>query len=244
MKHSLLLCYILFALLQVQAQTEIISIFPDRIDTLFQVDASDGYADLVAEGKIRNNTSDTLYIRWQRRVLTTPNGWRTKICDANLCYVEIVDSNIDPDLLLEEPVIIPPFETVNLDVHLIAYGATGTGVVEIELSLMGLPDDVIGVAEYQMEVTTKRQRRIESRKSLRVYPNPSNNYLNVSTSELVKTVYVYNMVGRIVATFAANRSGVYDIGSLPNGIYLVSLVDAQGNVLKTTRVNKKRAISP
>lgn len=243
MKSSFLTIFILLGLFAAQAQQDIVTLLPNRVDTLFQVDISDSYDDLIAEGLIQNNTADTLYLKWRRRVLSIPNGWTTKICDNNLCYVEIVGSNIDPDLLLEEPVIIEPFGTANLDVHIIPYGATGTGVVEIELSLMGEADDIIGVAEFQMEVA-ERERRPASRKSLRVYPNPSSNYLNVSTSPLVDKVRVYNMVGRVVKIFDASRLGVYDISGLPNGIYLVSLVDEKGNVLKTTRVTKKRAITP
>lgn len=245
MKASILAIFITLSLSVVtNAQQDIVTLLPNRVDTLFQVDQASSYDDYVAKGLIKNNTADTLYLRWERRLLSIPNGWTTKICDANLCYVEIVGSNIDPDLLLEEPVIVPPFGTANLDVHIVPYGAVGTGVVEIELSLMGQPEDIIGVAEYQMEVAERVRPIVENRKSLRVYPNPSSNYLNVSTSPLVDQVRLYNMVGRVVKTFEASRAGVYDISNLPNGIYLVSLVDAKGNVLKTTRVTKKRSISP
>ncbi len=244
MKLYLLVLSICFSACTLFAQ-DIVSLTPARVDTLFQVDISNSFDDLVAHGLIKNKTRDTLYIKWRRRVLSIPNGWSTKICDANLCYVEIVDSNIDPDLLLEEPVIIPPYGTANLDVHIVANGAVGTGVVEIELSIMGQPDDIIGVAEYQMEVRdVSRQQASSNRKSLRVYPNPSNNFINVSTNALVDKVVVYNMVGRVVKEFPANRSGVYNITNLPNGIYLVSLQDRKGDILKTTRVTKKRAISP
>lgn len=244
MKFFLLVLSIFFSVITLSSQ-DIVSLNPARVDTLFQVDISNSFEDLVAHGLIQNNTKDTLYIKWKRRVLTIPNGWNTKICDANLCYVEIVDSNIDPDLLLEEPVIIPPYGTANLDVHIVPNGAVGTGLVEIELSLLGLPDDIIGVAEYQMEVKNLNySRAANSRKSLRVYPNPSSNFITVSTNNLIEKVVVYNMVGREVKTFEPNRSGVYDISDLRNGIYLVGLYDKTGEIMKTTRVTKKRAISP
>ena len=245
MKSTLLVLLIILGSFAVYGQQDIVSLLPRRVDTLFQVELANSYNDLVAEGLIRNNTGDTLYLRWRRRVLSIPNGWGTKICDANLCYVEIVDSNIDPDLLLNEPVVIPPYGTANLDVHIVPNAAVGTGVVEIELSLVDEPDDIIGVAEYQMEVAElPTQRPASTRKSLRVYPNPSNNYLNVSNNPLVEKITVYNLVGRAVKTFDASRAGVYDISDLPNGIYLVGLYNAKGDILKTTRVTKKRSVSP
>lgn len=244
MKFFLLLLTILLSTFTLSAQ-DIVTFSPTRVDTLFQVDISNSFDDLVAHGLIRNKTKDTLRIKWKRRVLSIPNGWSTKICDANLCYVEIVDSNIDPDLLLEEPVIIPPYGSANLDVHIVPNRAAGTGVVEIELSIVGEEDDIIGVAAYQMEVRDLSRRQIsDNRKSLRVYPNPSSNFLNISYNPLIEKVMVYNMVGRVVKTFDATRAGVYDISELPNGIYLIGLYDDNGELIKTTRVTKKRAITP
>ena len=47
------------------------------------------------------------------------------------------------------------------------------------------------------------------------------------------------MVGRAVKDFEVKNGADYDIGNLPNGIYLVGLFDQKGNIIKTVRVSKR-----
>ena len=50
-----------------------------------------------------------------------------------------------------------------------------------------------------------------------VYPNPATDYIKLTDDDLVRTIYVSNMLGRKVRAFDASKSERYEIGDLPNG---------------------------
>ncbi len=229
------------------AQQSMVTIKPNPVDTVFQVDAvrlaaGEPY-DLVAKATLINNTNDTLIIRWERNVVNVARGWDTKICDNNLCYVEIVNSNIDPTLMLNEPLILLPKGKSNLDVHFLPNGVVGTGKVELEVALARDPNRVLAVGQYNVEVVavTLTSTQNVQKRTIQVYPNPSGDYFSLSSSENVDRITVYNMVGRAVRTFRAEDNTMYDISKLPDGIYLIGLHDKKGSVIKTIRISKRSA---
>lgn len=73
--------------------------------------------------------------------------------------------------------------------------------------------------------------------TLRVFPNPAVDYIEVSESQQVEMVAVYNLVGRRVKTFQYGDGEKYFIGDLPRGMYLVQLIGNRNSVLTTQRVN-------
>ena len=77
------------------------------------------------------------------------------------------------------------------------------------------------------------------KESLQVFPNPADNFIGISTNDLVKRIAVFNLVGHEMKTFTANKGQKYYVGDLPKGIYLVQLLGHEGKVLKTQRVSKR-----
>lgn len=245
MKQALLFLFFLLTSLSALKAQDLVTITPNPVDTIFEVDgarlASGEPFDLVAAATIVNNTVDTLLIRWERNVVNLPTGWETKICDENLCYVEFVNSNIDAELMLNEPLILEPNSTSNLDVHFVPNGFTGVGKVEVEIALASEPNRVIAIGEYNSEVVTITTSTTQqaTAKSIRIYPNPSGDYLTLSSKRNIARMVVYNMVGRAVRSFDVDDNNMYDISGLSNGIYLVSLYDRKGSIIKTLRVSKR-----
>jgi len=50
---------------------------------------------------------------------------------------------------------------------------------------------------------------------------------------------MYNIVGDRVKTFYAYRNKRYYVDDLPDGLYLVRLMDVNNRVIKTLRLNKR-----
>lgn len=247
MKSILLFLFAFLTSTLLLAQQSIITIRPSPVDTVFQVDAARLAAgepfDLVAHATLINNTNDTLIIRWERNVINVSRGWDTKICDNNLCYVEIVNSNIDQNLMLNEPLILLPKGKSNLDVHFVPNGMVGTGKVEVEVALAKDPNRVLAVGQYNVEVvavTVTSTQNVQKR-TIQVYPNPSGDYFSLSSSENIDRITVYNMVGRAVRTFSVAENTMYDISRLPDGIYLIGLYNKKGSIIKTIRISKRSA---
>lgn len=218
-----------------------ITISPTPVDTVFEVELATAFLDLVAKSNIINNTSDTLYLKWERNIVSMPDTWDAKVCDPNLCYNDFISSNIDPDLMLNEPVVLLPNGKANLDLHFVPNGVAGTGQVEVEVALVEEPNEILAVATYNAEVVGKTTSvRDFRRRSALVYPNPSGDYLTIASEVKVAKMLIYNMVGRIVKQFnTTGYNDIYDIRDLPDGIYLVGLIDRYGEVIKTEKLSKR-----
>jgi hypothetical protein len=72
-----------------------------------------------------------------------------------------------------------------------------------------------------------------------IYPNPASEYIFVSNEEAVKSILVYNVLGRKMKNFEVEKGEHYEIGDLPNGLYVVQLVGKNNKVLTTQRLTKR-----
>jgi hypothetical protein len=72
-----------------------------------------------------------------------------------------------------------------------------------------------------------------------VYPNPATEYIKLSDEDAVRSVSISNMLGRKVRTFEVTKGEHYDIGDLPNGLYLIQIVGKNNKILTTQRLTKR-----
>ncbi|MEN0047731.1 MAG: T9SS type A sorting domain-containing protein [Bacteroidota bacterium] len=239
MKRTLTLLLFSLAFLISEAQRGAVSFVPINKDTTFIVDLVAAYQPLALKGYLQNNTNQTIKVRWERNPIELPSDWSIEIQDKNAAYPEFVDSNIDDALYINEPVILKPKERVRLDVYLTPNGKIGSAIIGIDVSLADSPEVVISSDEFHVEVRSRFRQR--QQKGTRIFPNPSDNFLNLSNMDDVDRLVVYNMVGRAVKTFEVEEGTRYEVGNLPDGIYLVGLFDKKGNILKTVRISKRGA---
>ena len=77
-------------------------------------------------------------------------------------------------------------------------------------------------------------------KQLMVYPNPATNFIMLKNSTGVKEVRIFNLIGRQVTNFTDVAKGQsYPVVDLPNGMYLVQLIDSNNDIMSTHRMNKR-----
>ena len=75
---------------------------------------------------------------------------------------------------------------------------------------------------------------------LLVYPNPATNFIMLKNSTGVQEVRIFNLIGRQVTNFTDISQGQsYPVADLPNGMYLVQLIDANNDIMSTHRMNKR-----
>ncbi len=73
-----------------------------------------------------------------------------------------------------------------------------------------------------------------------IFPNPAVDYIQITDkSQRVKAVHIYNLLGRQMLGFDVSHSGKCNISTLPKGIYLVQMLDAQGKIIATQRLHKR-----
>ncbi|MEM9886072.1 MAG: T9SS type A sorting domain-containing protein [Bacteroidota bacterium] len=237
MKEKFLLTYFFFGCFSfLHGQKSILTFVPTTADTSIQIDALSAFQSVRIQGYIENHSNKTLRVRWERNPIDVPAAWTMQVHDINNNYADFVDSNIDSDIYLNEPIVIPPKSKSILEIFFSPNGQAGKAILDIELYLAESPEVIIS----SQEITVEAKNKVNShqRKSS-VYPNPSGNFLQLANTQNVKRMVVYNMVGRAVKDFEVKQGVDYDIGNLPNGIYLVGLFDQKGNIIKTVRVSKR-----
>ena len=74
---------------------------------------------------------------------------------------------------------------------------------------------------------------------IRVYPNPAIDYIMVTENDNIDKVWIYNILGKRVKSYKVEGSETkYDIRDLPKGMYIVRLINHNGDLVMTSRVNK------
>ena len=105
-------------------------------------------------------------------------------------------------------------------------------------------DDILETLVYDVRVndpncTISSTQEPSLLESLQAFPNPSIGYFNITDNPLVKKIVVFNLLGRQVRSFEHVNGKLYDITNAPDGLYLISMQDANGETLKTVRMTKQ-----
>ena len=62
--------------------------------------------------------------------------------------------------------------------------------------------------------------------NISLYPNPATDYVELSGTTEGTTIYVYNMVGRLIQTYNGNsNSTTLDVTGLNEGLYIIKTGD-------------------
>lgn len=136
---------------------------------------------------------------------------------------------------------VEPIFVSTLDLHLTnanaALSKKGTPLsevtVDIDNEVRSLTEPDLGADEYKT-LATGDVKNI----SLRFYPNPVIDYLNVDHSSNIDAIEIYNITGQKVATQSVkSNSGSVDMRKLASGLYIVKV--NVGKESKSFKVMKK-----
>ena len=238
MKKNLLF---LFLIITSFVQAQVIKIEPATVvQTLNNQNLSDPFLQLQFYAKVTNLTNQEVRLKWKRVVIDQPLDWDTQVCDNNLCYTPIVSSNIDAALGLNQPVLIKPDTSFEIGLYIVPNGASGKGKFQLIFSLVSTPDTPIDTVTFDISINQTTSTNNISKSDIRVFPNPAVNYFEVTTDSDIDRIVVYNLLGREVRAYRSFGIGQqYDLSGLPDGLYLVSLMDNRRGILKTVRLNKR-----
>mgnify|MGYP000873557004 CR=1 FL=1 len=99
-------------------------------------------------------------------------------------------------------------------------------------------DDVESEERFAVTVHATMGIAEQSLSTLRFYPNPVNNTLNLSNSDAIDAVTVYNVMGQLLLNKNIdNTSTEVDFSNLQNGIYLVKI--SSSGQEKTIKIQKQ-----
>lgn len=75
-------------------------------------------------------------------------------------------------------------------------------------------------------------------KQIKIYPNPTTDFIQIANDNDVSKIAIYNIIGKNLKTSTHFSGKSHDVSSLQKGIYLIRLFDENDKVLSVLRLNK------
>ncbi len=222
---QILLYALIFPYYFVAGQTLVFS--PDEVRT----DVDESEFETVAHAFIRNTGTDSVTMRWIRLVDGISEGWQSAICDVNLCYGPMVDSTPSEFLLT-----IGPGDSTMLDVHLRPFGKEGSAQIRVRAEDVS---DTSNVAEGLFifnEISSTRD--IARVNNINLFPNPTQSYFELTASDDLDKLFIYSVLGNKMREYRIVPNARYYVSDLPNGMYLVKVMNKANKLVKTLRLSK------
>ncbi len=73
---------------------------------------------------------------------------------------------------------------------------------------------------------------------LKVFPNPTVEYFQVSDNDAARKVSIFTMFGREVKSFTYYPNTHYNVSDLKTGMYIVKITDDNNKVIKAIKLQK------
>jgi len=96
------------------------------------------------------------------------------------------------------------------------------GVTQLALKNLGTPANSLSIDNLSYELQTLSTSEVLKNKTLKIYPNPFTDNVNISDVEKIKTISVIDVSGRVLKTIE-NISSNINLSDLKTGLYLLNV---------------------
>lgn len=234
MKRLLLIYTLFFAqLLRVGAQNITISLTPQIVNAPVSLDSFE----VKAKAIFKNTSNSTKKFVWKRTIIAMTSGWQALICDSKGCWASGVSE-------APEQIELAPNATSNIDVYVRPNRVTGAATIEVKVYEVGNETNAVTGRYLLATTTTTKDVNSRTNTGVKVYPNPATDYFSIQDDyDVVERIVVYNMIGRVMKNYNTtnNTNNKYILNDLPEGLYIIRLLNARGGTVKTIRLNKAKA---
>ena len=189
---------------------------------------------------VTNNSGRTINLAHDLIRLRQPAAWQFRALDRLSRTTPYVFTAKEQET--GRQITLTPGQTATFYVVLRPDGIAGTGSTELRFSDLNFPGTTLATARVSTTISQRAataESAARSATTVRLYPNPATDrfFVEAPRGTRISRVEVSNTLGRQMLSFdgPAGQDG-YDIGKLPDGLYLVSIYDASGKKLKTLRL--------
>jgi hypothetical protein len=232
---GLVLIYALFfaQILRGGSQNVTINLSPQIVNAGISADTFE------ARGKamFKNTSNSTKRFAWKRTIVAMTSGWQALVCDAKGCWnAQNSESS--------EQIDVAPNSTSILDVNIRPNHTAGSATIEVKVYEIGNEANAVTGRYLFTTTTTATRESAKSNASVRIFPNPATDFFSIQDDyDVVERVVVYNMIGRVMKNYStnSNNGNKYTMTDLPEGLYVIRLLNSRGGTVKTIRLNKSKA---
>jgi Secretion system C-terminal sorting domain len=227
MKYNLLALFFSLNILSGYAQVTI-TITP-QVQT---VGVNPDSTEIRAKATFKNTSTVTKKFTWSRNVMNITTGWITQVCDSKGCWIPSVGT-------APEQIELAPNATSNLDVYIRPEKKQGAATIEVKVFEVGNETNTV-TGRYLFSTTTRAKETNVSNANIRIYPNPTIDYFQITEDDGIDKVVIYNIIGRQMRTYKVTDNGKYNVNDLPEGLYIIRLLASNGSTVKTIRLSRTR----
>ncbi|MCO6459889.1 MAG: T9SS type A sorting domain-containing protein [Saprospiraceae bacterium] len=220
MKFSTIVLGLFFISTITNAQT-----FKVQSDSMFATVQKDEFENYIQNFGY-NTTNETKVMRWTQKTIFKGSLWsNSQVCDNILCYTDKIQS---------KTIEIPGGGNTLLKLLFKPNGQDTCGYYTITVKEEGADHDD-DVAHYFFNGTNCTAvpagiRRIENVETVKIYPNPGTDYVQLDSKEPVRNVVVYDAQGRIVKQVIDYHKGLIPVSDLTPGTYYMMMTFYNGKM--------------
>ncbi|WP_367391728.1 T9SS type A sorting domain-containing protein [Lewinella sp. LCG006] len=241
MKASLLFTLLLVFGFSLAAQRSL-SIEPASTRKQISITSNDVSYEEVMKVEVKNTSGRRFKLRWDKVTAYQPYAWESQVCDKEASYPPTVTSNYDPFQGVFAPVVLEAGESFDLFFTVTPYNTTGQNKVDIVFRDIDRPETILGTASFQINLTDAEDtaKLVEVGNRIKVYPNPVHDRFFLTNTPSLARIDLYNTLGRKIRSYENPQPGdSFLAGDLPQGVYLLNLVDKNGKVVHTLRLLRR-----
>ena len=192
------------------------------------MDFEEGEFDIHADAVLENNGSEDLTLRWNIVNLVSAKEWVPYVCLGIACY---------PPNQLTGLQSVAAGEEIDVQAHFLTQGVCEDGSYEMTFTDT-LTNEVVATGIFTFDCQAVSVFNPANPGQQSIFPNPAVTWFSLGDLNGASRVEMYNIIGKQVAQFAYQPQSRYDISNLAGGIYLVRVIDQQGQLLTTKRLTK------
>jgi len=96
----------------------------------------------------------------------------------------------------------------------------------------------VGVSDGLKAQVFVDKQKPKTEVQISIFPNPTSDFFTFKNDREVKTVAVYNIIGKEIKRYSHTVGQSYSVDDLQKGIYIVRLFDRSNKVFKVFRLNR------
>ena len=210
------------------------------------LDLTDNWTNTKLNLFLVNNTSNLVSLKWEVIDIDAPEEWDVQFSvsgDGGGSFAWGLTSNIDDGIGLDIPLPIVPNDSSLMELSIRPYGVAGCGTFEVHVSLTSDTSEImaIGIYNYMINTTPDCITSINNleKKQIVIFPNPTSDYFSITENSSVKSLDIYNIVGKQMVIEPFQNGNAINVSNFPNGLYLVRMLDEDVDVFENNSIDKK-----